>query len=51
MMVMILLMMMSSMMMIVITRKAYGGAYDVMSSKHLKGVCDVTLQLSCLLDN
>lgn len=24
----------------VITRKAYGGAYDVMSSKHLKGDCN-----------
>ncbi len=23
----------------VITRKAYGGAYDVMASKHLKGEC------------
>jgi len=35
----------------VITRKAYGGAYDVMSSKHLKGVCDVSLQLPYLLGN
>ena len=24
----------------VITRKAYGGAYDVMSSKHLRGDCN-----------
>lgn len=24
----------------IITRKAYGGAYDVMSSKHLRGDCN-----------
>ena len=28
----------------VITRKAYGGAYDVMSSKHLRG--DVNYRLA-----
>jgi propionyl-CoA carboxylase beta chain len=29
----------------IITRKAYGGAYDVMSSKHLRGDCIVSSEI------